>query len=75
MNNKYSFSDEIVEKFQDFDSKLYNIKYCLEMYMNYLEDETHVPLPFICMGLIIKSYFNNAKEEFVKLEEDLDVLI
>lgn len=75
MDNKYFFSHEILEKFQQIDSKLYNLKYCLDRFVNDIEDETDSSLSIICLGLIIKHYFNTTKEEFNKLEEELGVLI
>lgn len=74
MKNKYSFDDETIEKFQELSSKLYNLKYCLEMYMNYIEGETNIPLGVLCLGIIIKNYFNLAKVEFNKLEDELGIL-
>lgn len=74
MTNKYSFDNETIEKFQELSSKLYNLKHCLEMYMNYIEDETDASLGVLCLGIIIKNYFNIAKEEFNKLEDELGVL-
>ncbi len=75
MQHNNSFSQEILEKFQQIDSKLYNLKYCLEMFINYIEDEADASLSIVCLGLIIKHYFNTTKEEFNKLEEELGVLI
>lgn len=74
MTNKDLFDNETIEKFRAFSSKLYNLKHGLELYMNYLADETDASLEALCLGAIIKNYFNVAKEEFNKLEEELGVL-
>ncbi len=74
MNSDNIFNQKTIEKFENISSKLYNIKYCLEFYLDYIENETDAPLNVICTGLIIKEYFNNTKNEYNRLEEDLGIL-
>lgn len=69
------FDDEIIEKFNDISNKLYNLKYSYELFFNYLENETTVPVEVICLGLIIKEYFEKAKRDYNNLEEELGVLL
>ena len=46
-----------------------------ELFINYLEGETDIPLKAQCLALTLYKYFNIAKENFNKLEEDLGVFL
>ena len=74
MLNQKVFSNEMQYKFENIDNKLYNLKYSFDLYISYLENETDVPLKAQCLGLILKEYFNEIKDDYNKLEEDLGIL-
>lgn len=69
------FNEEIKQRFEDIGSELYNFKYSFELFINYLEGETDIPLKAQCLALTLYQYFNIAKENFNKLEEDLGVFL
>ena len=69
------FSNEIKNKFSNLESKLYNFKYSFNFVINCIEDESDVSLNLKCLLLILKKYFSEIKDEYNKLEKDLDVLI
>lgn len=75
MENKNMFSDEMIDKFNEIGSKLFNLKYAIEHLVDSLENETNVSLGIICLSHILKHYFNNTKLEYNKLEEDLNTLL
>lgn len=68
------FSKELKERFNILDSELYNLKHAFKLFVDYLEDETEIPLQVKCFALILNEYFNKTKKDFNKLEEDLGVL-
>lgn len=74
MLNQKIFNNEIICKFDNIGNKLYNLKYSLDLYINYLESETEVPIKAQCLGLILREYFNEIKEDYNKLEEELGIL-
>ena len=67
--------EEIKEKFNNFGSKMYNLKYSFELFLNYLETENDASLNTICLGHILKDYFEKAKNEYNTIEEDLGLLL
>ena len=68
------FSKELKERFNILDSELYNLKHAFKLFVDYLEDETDIPLKAKCFALILNEYFNKTKKDFNKLEEDLGIL-
>ena len=68
---KFIFSDEIIEKFNNIGSKLYNLKHAYELYNIYIQNEANIPLDVLCMNLLINDYFQSIKNDYNKLEEDL----
>ena len=75
MSMQKIFNDEIQLRFDEISNKLYNFKYSFDLFINYLEDETDIPLNAQCFALILKEYFNKTKEDYNKLEEDLGILL
>lgn len=75
MNEGTLFSTKTRQRFEDIGSKLYNFKYSLEAFVNELQDNSDIPLGNLCLLLILRDYFNNLKEDYNKLEEDLGVLL
>ena len=67
--------EEIKERFNNFSSKMYNLKYSFELFLNYLETEDDASLNTICLGHILKDYFEKAKNEYNTIEEDLGLLL
>lgn len=67
-------SDEFVHRFEDIGSKLYNFKHSFDAFINELEGNGYISLGALCSLLILKDYFNNLKEDYNKLEEDLGVI-
>lgn len=66
--------EQVKERFENIGNKMYNFKYSLEECINELEDNAEIPLGKLCLLLILKNYFNNLKEDYNKLEEELGVL-
>ena len=50
------------------------LPHAFKLFIDYLEDETDIPLQVKCFALILNEYFNKTKKDFNKLEEDLGVL-
>lgn len=75
MNEGTLFSTKTRQRFEDIGSKLYNFKYSFEAFVNELQDNSDIPLGNLCLLLILRDYFNNLKEDYNKLEEDLGVLL
>lgn len=75
MSYKEIFSEELKIRFEEVGSKLYNLKHSFDLFINYLEEEPDIPLNIQCLALILNNYFNNAKDDYNKLEEDLGVLL
>ena len=75
MSEKNIFNDELQLRFDNISNKLFNMKYSFDLFINYLEDETDIPLKAQCLGLILREYFNKLKDDYNKLEEDLGVLM
>lgn len=75
MSDVKIFNDELKQRFEDIGSNLYNLKYSFDLFINYLEDEVDTPLKVQCLALILNKYFNITKEEYNRLEEDLNVLL
>ena len=75
MNEGTLFSTKTRQRFEDIGSKLYNFKYSFEAFVNELQDNSDIPLGNLCLLLILRDYFNNLKEDYNKLEDDLGVLL
>lgn len=69
------FDNEIKERFEKISSKMYNFKHSFRTFINDLEDNTDIPLGYLCLLLILQDYFNEIKKDYNKLEEDLGVLL
>ena len=69
------FDNEIKERFEKISSKMYNFKHSFRIFINDLEDNTDIPLGYLCLLLILQDYFNKIKKDYNKLEEDLGVLL
>ena len=75
MSKDYNFDDEIKERFNSIGSKLYTIKYALEEIISIIENEGEINIGTVSILSTINAYFNRAKEDYYKLEEDLGTLM
>ena len=75
MSGKEFFNAEMKQKFESIGSKLYNLKYSLELFINYLECESDISLNLVCLALILNNYFSIVKDEYNSLEESLGLLL
>ena len=75
MSGQEFFNAEMKQKFESIGSKLYNLKYSLELFINYLECESDISLNLVCLALILNNYFSIVKDEYNSLEESLGLLL
>ena len=74
--NIENFSEvEIKERFNDFGSKMYNLRYSFELFLEYLEMEEDVSLKTVCLGHVLKAYLEKTKAEYNRIEEEFELLI
>lgn len=64
----------IIEKFEDISTQLYNFKHALKLFINHLEDYSETPIEIQCLALILKDYFEKVKNDYNKLEEELNII-
>ena len=74
MQQNKLLNNERIEQFEKISCKLYNFKYSFETFIKEIEDSADISLGNLCLLLILRDYFNNLKDDYNKLEEDLGIL-
>ena len=74
MNKQCIINEKISEKFNDINSKLYNFKHSIQLFVDCLEDNDNVSVNVICLAIILKEYFEQIKQEYTHLLEILNIL-
>ena len=68
-------NNDITEKFELISSRLFNIKHCFNLFIYTLQnasfDENSVEI--ITFGIILKEYFNQTKNIYNNLENELGI--
>lgn len=70
-----NFNSEIIEKFEEINHRMFNIKHSFELFLYDLQNDGYAenPVELITFCSILKEYFNQTKEIYNKLEKELNI--
>lgn len=74
---KIFIEESCKEKFEIIRNRMFNIKHSFNLFINTLENDylSENSVEIITYGLILKEYFNQTKEKFNELEQELNLSI